>query len=94
MPAGNYDRLWLRCSRCFRYQCVDYVPFSLSNAIRVPVCGHRYEDLDEVVTFGQQVGKKRITTEWHDIMDVLDKRARKYIEGLKEAKKARKVAGR
>jgi len=90
MPKGNYDRLWLRCHRCFRYQHVDYVPFSLSTAIRLSVCGHRYEDLDEVVTFEQRVGKSRVAIDWHmDIMDVLNRRARKYIDGLKESKRSK-----
>ncbi len=92
MPVGNYDRLWLRCPRCFRYQYVDYVPFSLSNPIRVPACNHgRYEDLDEVVTFEQRVGKSRVGIKWHDLMDVLDERARNYIDGLKPKNKKAKA---
>lgn len=84
IPAGNYDRVWCRCPRCGFYQYRDYVPYSMSNPIVVTACGHgRYEDLHHVVTFHQKVGGKRVATEWHDLMDMLDADARAYIDGLK-----------
>jgi len=88
IPDGNYCRLWLRCPRCGYYQYRDYVPYSLSNPILVTACGHGfYEDLHEVVSFRQKVGVKRVSIEWHDLMDVLDVEARKYIDSLKSVKK-------
>jgi len=88
IPAGNYNRLWLRCPRCSRYQYRDYVPYSIGNPILTTACGHGfYKDLHEVVTFHQKVGVKRVSVEWHNLMDVLDTEARKYIDSLKSVKK-------
>jgi hypothetical protein len=33
-------RQWLRCRTCGRVQHYDYVPYSLSTALRFTVCGH------------------------------------------------------
>ena len=43
-----YQRQWFTCSRCGCPQCLDYVPFTLSNPILVPRCGHAFEDLISV----------------------------------------------
>jgi len=65
MQSGNINRLWLQCPKCGHLQYRDYIPYSLANPILVPGCAHgRYEDLIEIVTIEQRVGKDRVKWVW------------------------------
>lgn len=42
----GYKRTWKRCRTCGGVYFYDYVPYSLSNPIRVTPCGHGYDQRD------------------------------------------------
>lgn len=44
----GYERQWYSCQACNAVTYRDYIPYSLSNPILEPACGHWFEDLQAI----------------------------------------------
>ena len=42
--TGRTERKFVKCKRCKAKSYYDYIPYSLSNPLMVPDCGHSFYD--------------------------------------------------